>query len=227
MEKAESISDICRVEFPGIKFRQDQIKQGGKVFKSKGREGCVEYFRSIIQSDDMFDSYGRIYDAKPPVKCHIVACSRPIEEWPISKASRKIQEHVYSFACPPNLKTDEQRKSIGKPPIGKDFLHAFVQNISNHNIEVNGNVQALNKIVSNAFSIYDGIFVKVKNRNSKLLKKIEKENKYRSENGKELLEFVEEKVCDEFGHLINPPGINPNDSSKIVPIYGCAPRTEY
>ena len=113
---------------------------------------------------------------------------------------KTIQKYVFSF-------TEEKRKSFEKIPQNLEDLQSFLKGT---NVDANGDVQAIAKIVKNAFSTYDGVPVKVKNRNNKLSKKIEKENKYRKENGKELLQFVEEKAYDESGHLINPPGINRN-----------------
>ena len=139
------------------------------------------------------------YNLQPPAKCLIKAYSRPFEEWDIVRASKTIQERVYSL---PNDKIIDVNIGTSKKDIEK-WLADFDINIGDY-----WSVKGLNLIIKNAIKTYEGVKKKVDNRNAKNKNKIESKNIWRKENNIEPLEYKEELSINPDGTLINPPGIN-------------------
>ena len=177
-------------EFSGKKFTSKHIKCAGKILKTKGFAEAHKYLNLVPASRG---------DLKPPVKSLIISKSRDISQWPIFKASKAIQEYIYSLS-------KKEFESV-KPGTSAASHKIWLE----HNkIDTFGylNVQGLNKIFNNAINTYSGVIKRIENKNADEKQYIEYINKIRDNNGDELTEFVEKPIFDETGHLIEKPSVN-------------------
>lgn len=200
MEKKITELSKIRREFPNKNFSSANIKQAGKILKTKGPDEVRNYFTNTPCL---------VGDFQPPVKTNIIAKSRPFEEWPISIASKSIQEYYFSLT--------KNELELVHPGLSKEEHEKFFNTTG---LKLYKNVQGLNLIFKHAKSMYDGVLVKSKNKNIKLIKKYEKINSFRKVNN---LPDIIPELKDPFdltGHLLNPPGINNN----IYCYCGCSPK---
>lgn len=191
-KKETPLVALCKKSFPGLRFKKHDSRQAGRILKSKGEGAAVAFLEGKGGTTQP--------NFKPPVKCNIVAMSRPLEEWPIYKASVVIQKYVYAQSYEEFKATDPGKSEAG--------LRAWLKATR---VDTDGyfNVQGLNLIFQNARATYEGVLKKVENRNSKKVAKIEQRNEHRAERGLPLLTLDEpETALDETGHLRHRPGIN-------------------
>ncbi len=194
-------------EFPGKKFKSALLKQAGKIFKKSGPDEAKKFLSEKYDSDYVKR------DFQPPAYTNIISLSRPLTEWPIYKCSEEIQKYVYSLSYD---KFKELNPGTSKTTHDEWFAKTGV--------DAHGyrDVQGLNKIFNNAKSIYEGVLLKVKNRNDKKRKKVEEKNIWLETQNRPAEEFKEETALDDNGYLINPPGINHNiytyQQTKVRPV---------
>lgn len=173
------------------------LKKAGKILKAEGPEAAETFLQGKGSTQSL-------PDFKPPAKCLILAKSRPFEEWPISIASRKIQEKVYGM-------TREEFDDLCDPvPKSKNAHTVWLKRLGLQNLTYR-NVQGLNKIIGQAINRYEGVIKKVENRNEKRRSRVAKHNESRKETGlpPEPCE-PDEDAFGEDGHLLQPPGTNPS-----------------
>lgn len=186
-----------REHFPGMSTLDKHLRVAGRKLKDHGPEATIEFLK-----DKMYK--GRAPNFGPPAKCNIVAQSRPFEEWPIIKATKAIQEHVFSLpakdAVPPRKAKRDHEEWFAKTGVNN---HGYTD------------VQGLNKIFQDVYNRYKGVITKVNNRNEKALAKWERKNEWRAKNGRPLLPPPElAEALTEEGFLRHPPcsksGFRPN-----------------
>lgn len=186
-------TQFLRHHLPGQRFRKDILKQAGRILANKGEDATIAFLRGKSEESPP--------DFQPPVKCPIIACSRPLTEWPIYQASVAIQGYVYGQslaefeASDPGCSKDGLLGWFDKTGVCTDYF----------------SVQGLNLIFQNARKRYIGVQTKVTNRNEKRHKKLKRINAKRIAEGlPELTSDEPESALDETGHLIDPPGLNTN-----------------
>lgn len=188
------IAKLIEDKFPGIKFRKNIKAKAAKLLKKNKLDEAISHLSDPKnQGEKHF---------QPPAKCNIIAQSRPFDVWPIYKVSNAIQEYIYS------LSDSKMEFSKLKEKKKEEYLKWFTDNcIPNFGYEI---AQGLNLIFTHAYNIYEGVKIKVENRNKKYKEKIEKRNEYLKSQGIKEESFVEEEAIDENGYLKNKPGINKN-----------------
>lgn len=195
--KAKKLKDIRKEHFPDVKFPSTINKRAGKIFKTDGENAVIKFLSANV--DPLFIK--RTF--QPTAKCNIIATSRPIVEWNISKFNTEVQNKIFSLTEKEfkELKIGTDKKSHDK------FLTDNI--INNYGYR---NVQGENNIYRNAYNIYQGCIDKVDNRNKRKLDKLNKINKWREEKG--LVKFTpleteaEESAFDKDGYLSHRPGVN-------------------
>lgn len=80
---------VCEERLPGQRFKKDDIRQAGRILAKHGEEAAVAFL-------DGKGTTGPQPNFQPPVKCNIVAMSRPLDQWPIYKATEAIQKYTYA-----------------------------------------------------------------------------------------------------------------------------------
>lgn len=196
-EKIETpIQSLIRGKFAGQRFLPSALKMSGKILKAKGMEAAVAFLADK-------GSTKSLPNFKPPAKCTILAKSRPFEEWPVSVASKLIQERVYSMTH------SEFETLCGTIPTSKDAHTAWLDKLG-LDLEYRS-VQGLNKIIAQTINRYKGVIKKVENRNEKRRAALARKNEARLREGLSPEEAEpEEQAFKEDGRLLQPPGLNPS-----------------
>src|SRR5258708_16746196 len=151
------LSQIISKYFNGLRFYPNTIKIAGKMIKNRGEEDCVSFL--------IGKGLEKLNDFQPPAKALIVTKSRQFSEWPIVKASNAIQSHIYGLSS----------KDFSIPGTSKEEIHKWVEANTIDLCEYH-DVQGLNLIFNHAKAIYEGVGIKVENRNKKNKAKIDREN---------------------------------------------------
>lgn len=192
------LKEIFRSHFPRTDypagFPSRIIKPAATLLKNKGQTACIDFLKK-----NYTPNYVR-RDFDPSAICNIVASSKPIEEFEISKYSVLIQEKIYSAK-----EGDEKALKVGTSK--EDHMRWFEEN----ELETPSNygIQLYNQLFKNAINIRKGIEVKAQNAYDKKTKRINAKNLLLKQKGKELISLPEKpKVVNDDGFLIQKPGIN-------------------
>jgi len=191
--KTESpLSALCKKHFPGKRFRTNYLKDAGKILKKHGEDAVVAFL-----SDKQEDEPANFC---PPAKVHILAQSRPFEDWPINLASKAIQTYVYGL-------TADERKTC-EPGTSKESHDRWFKEtgVDHHGFT---SVQGLNLIFKHTLNRYDGVIKKVETRNEKRRSSVVRINEKKAAEGLPLIAAeAEETAFGEDGRLLQPPGVN-------------------
>jgi len=201
MSKTKELNDYQEAlarRLPGVRHQKSVRRAARLVYDRQGEDAMVAFLDGKEVDEP--------YTLQPPAKCHILAVSRPIEEWPIARVTMAVQEHVYA------LPVHEVEKS--RPETTEGSRSAWFKNsgVSNHGVT---HAQTLNAILKNAYNVYNGVIKKVENRNAKKRDSLAAKNKSRERKG--LPHFKAdppELATDEQGYLLQPP--SPNSSVYLV-----------
>lgn len=189
----KTLKEVIDENFKGLKFSGKDIKDAGRKLKAFGVDEAVKYLSDKGSTEAP-------PNLKAPIKCNIVAKSRDFTEWPIFKASKEIQEYIYSLPYEEMLKSKpEKLDAITR----KEFLKNSGVNTFGYT-----HSQGLNYIIKNAYNTYNGVIKKVENKNLKNEKKIKDINKIKKENGEDEIVHNLETAFNENNCLLHPPGIN-------------------
>lgn len=194
----ETPSKLARKqEFPKQWFPSNVLKLYGKKFL-KNPEEALAYLRLWVQENGSKAPS----NLNPPVKCNIVAKSRPIEEWDVARVSNSIQNFVYGLS-------KAQFEAFDLKSLTSAAQHkAWSNEVGIDTLSVK--VMAMNLILKNAANIYLGVEVKALRKNSEETAKYESSMAKVAKGGRIPKPLVLEKIFDADGCLINKPGVNPN-----------------
>jgi hypothetical protein len=169
----------------------------GKILKKEGEGACRAFCEEHAINKDEKPTF-----PGGPVSCSIIAVSRPIEEWDISKSNTAIQTVIFSL---PKDKLPKAANLTAKVEHERWLKENGLSDLPFRD------VQGLNKIIGSAISTYEGVQVKVDNKNKKLREKNDRKNEGAKENGGVKIAYGDEiKAFDDNGFLIQKP--SPNSS---------------
>jgi hypothetical protein len=178
----------------GRKFSATVLKTAGRKLKHEGEDAAKQYLNNEYNPDFVKR------DFPLQAKCNIVATNKPINEWGISKLSAHIQAYIYSLS-----KNEYDSLSVGKNKESHElFLKLIASKIGVDKFEYY-TTQGLNLILNQAKNIYNGVFVKVENKNKKAQKKVDK---IKEENPDLDITPKVFSAINEKGFLLEKPGIN-------------------
>lgn len=213
---------------PKITFRKTTKSQAGRAFQTGDLEKALRLLKEEYET-----TQGVVPNARPPAKGMVVAQSRPFDQWPVIKTAQLIQDKVFS-----SRRSDVQRwtsdlrnKTGDVTPPDKAWMTKWFEETGI--TPEFSNVQGLDIIFVNTFGIFDGVELKVQNRNTKNQAKAEKYHKpYEEEYAFTLFCPLEEvdgrlvpqtKPCDYGPHelaldgkLLHPPF---GKNSKVKNLY--------
>lgn len=168
MDNTIDFSTWRKATFPrkDQRFAQADLKHAGRIYKKEGAEAAQAYLLPRVASSPP--------NLQPPVRCNILASSRPFAEWPVYKASASVQEYVYGLtqqefeACKPGTSATDHQLWLQQTAIQ---LHGYQS------------VQGLNKILPNAINRYAGVILRLTNLNEKNELRYEKLRERAEEDG--------------------------------------------
>lgn len=182
---------LIREHFPGARFLTQDLKLAGRKLKNGSIDDTLAYLQGKQWN-------GPPPNFQPPVKCLVVAQSRPFDQWPIYDATTKIQTFFYGLRVSeldsyiPEKNAASHRAWFAKTGVRTQFW----------------SVQAQNKMFDLAAGIYRGVLKKVENRNERIQKKMARINEKRAMSGLKLDPVELDTALDEKGRLLHPPGVN-------------------